>query len=169
MVKSTKERIAYHIATVLGLGDKLPAPGTTAGSLPAILGWWMAMLFLPTPSARLAATLVGSAVVLVVGVWASGIEGRRRGVEDPGPVVIDEVAGQWLTVVPALLLLENQTWVNLGMVAIAGFFLFRLFDVAKPWPVKNFEELPGGVGIMADDVAAACYATIPLIIALLLI
>jgi len=166
VVKSTKERLAYHIATVLGLGDKLPAPGTTAGSLPAILGWWMAMLFLPTPSARLAATLVGAAVVLVVGVWASGGEGRRRGAEDPGPVVIDEVVGQWLTVVPALLLLENQTRLNLGMVAIAGFFLFRFFDVAKPWPVKNFEELPGGVGIMADDIAAAVYAAAGLSVAL---
>ena len=157
-MKSAKESIAYHIATVLGLGDKLPAPGTTAGSLPAIIGWWMAMLVLPTPSARLTATLVGAAVVIVVGTWASGVEGRRRGAEDPGPVVIDEVAGQWLTMVPVLLLLERQTSSSLGIAAIAGFFLFRLFDVAKPWPVRRFEDLPGGVGIMADDVAAAVYA-----------
>jgi len=168
VVKSTKERIAYHISTVLGLGDKLPAPGTTAGSLPAIIGWWMAMLLLSTPSARLAATLVGAAVVFVVGVWASGVEGRRRGAEDPRPVVIDEVVGQWLTMVPALLLLEPQTPLSLGLSAIAGFFLFRLFDVAKPWPVKRFEDFPGGIGIMSDDVAAACYAAIPLALVLYL-
>lgn len=161
------DRLAFHIATVLGLGDKLPAPGTTAGSLPAIIGWWLAMLFLPTPSERLSATLVGSVVVIAIGIWASGAEGRRRETEDPGPVVIDEVAGQWLTMVPALLLLEPQTALNLGLSAIAGFFLFRLFDVAKPWPVRRFEELPGGIGIMADDVAAAVYAAAVLSLALL--
>lgn len=161
--------LSYHISTVLGLGDKLPAPGTTAGSLPAIVGWWLAMICLPTPSARLAATLIGAGVVFVVGIWVSQAESARRGTDDPGPVVIDEVAGQWLTVAPMLLVLEHQTSMNLGLSAIAGFFLFRFFDVAKPWPVKNFEALPGGVGIMADDVAAACYAAIPLAVACYLI
>jgi phosphatidylglycerophosphatase A len=151
-------RLAYHIATVLGLGDRLPAPGTTAGSLPAIIGWWMATVVLPTPEARLAATLIGAGVVVVVGIWASATESVRRGADDPGPVVIDEVAGQWLTMVPVLLLLEAQTARGLGITAIAGFLLFRFFDIAKPWPVKALEELPGGLGIMADDVAAAAYA-----------
>jgi phosphatidylglycerophosphatase A len=168
-VKTTKERIAYHISTVLGLGDRLPAPGTAAGSLPAIIGWWMAMVYLPTASARLAATVLGSAVVFTLGIWAAQTESARRGTGDPGPVVIDEVVGQWLTMAPALLLLGSQTPVNLGLSAIAGFFLFRLFDVAKPWPVKRFEALHGGLGIMADDVAAACYAAIPLALALYLI
>lgn len=163
------ERIAYHIATVLGLGDKLPAPGTTAGSLPAIIGWWLAMLWLPTAEARLGATLVGSLLVFGVGVWASKTESARRGKGDPGPVVIDEVAGQWLTMVPALLLLEPQAGLNLGLAAVAGFFLFRLFDVWKPWPVNRFEALPGGVGIMADDVAAALYAAAVLALAISLL
>jgi phosphatidylglycerophosphatase A len=163
------ERAAHHIATVLGLGDRLPAPGTTAGSLPAIIGWWMAMAFLPHPQARLAATLVGAVTVLVIGIWASAVEAGRRGAEDPGPVVIDEVAGQWLTMVPVLLLLENQTRGNLGLAAVAGFFLFRLFDVWKPWPVRVFEALPGGIGIMADDVAAAGYSAAVLTLALLVL
>ena len=163
------ERIAFHIATVLGLGDKLPAPGTTAGSLPAIVGWWMAMLFLPSASARLAATLVGSVVVFGVGIWASQTESTRRGKVDPGPVVIDEVVGQWLTMAPSLLLLESQSSLSLGLAAIAGFFLFRLFDVWKPWPVRRFEALPGGIGIMADDVAAAVYAAAVLSLALFLL
>ncbi len=168
-VKTTKQRIAYHLSTVLGLGDRLPAPGTTAGSLPAIIGWWMAMFVLPTPSARLAATLVGSVVVFGVGIWASQTESTRRGKGDPGPVVIDEVAGQWLTMAPALLLLESQTPLGLGLSAIAGFFLFRLFDVWKPWPVKQFEALHGGVGIMADDVAAAAYAAAVLALGIYLV
>ncbi len=155
---NTRERLAFHIATVLGLGDKLPAPGTTAGSLPAIIGWWMAMLALPTPQSRLAATLVGSVLVFFVGIWASNVESARRGRGDPGPVVIDEVVGQWLTMAPALWLLETQTPMSLGLAGIGGFFLFRFFDVAKPWPVKRFEDLPGGLGIMADDVAAGILA-----------
>ncbi len=166
---NSKERIAYHLSTVLGLGDRLPAPGTTAGSLPAIIGWWMAMSFLPTASARLTATLVGSVVAFGVGLWASQTESTRRGKGDPGPVVIDEVAGQWLTMAPALLLLGPQTPLSLGLAAIAGFFLFRFFDVAKPWPVKRFEALHGGLGIMADDVMAAGYAALVLALALSLL
>lgn len=148
------QKLAYHIATVLGLGDRLPAPGTTAGSLPAIIGWWLAMIFLDDPAARLAATVVGAATVFFVGIWASAVEERRRGGEDPGAVVVDEVAGQWLSAVPAPLMLEAQTPLLLGVAGAAAFVLFRIFDVAKPWPVSAFERLPGGVGIMADDVAA---------------
>lgn len=162
------QRLAFHIATVLGLGDRLPA-GTTAGSLPAVIGWWLAMLALPTPQSRLAATLVGSVLVFFVGIWASNVESGRRGKGDPGPVVIDEVVGQWLTVAPALWLLESQTPVSLGLAAISGFFLFRFFDVAKPWPVKRFEDLPGGIGIMADDVAAGVLAAAVLALGIVLI
>jgi phosphatidylglycerophosphatase A len=166
---TTRERFAFHIATVLGLGDKLPAPGTTAGSLPAILGWWLAVVYLPTPQARLAATLVGSVLIFFVGVWASNVESARRGKGDPGAVVIDEVVGQWLTMAPALWLIETQSPANLGLAAIAGFFLFRFFDVAKPWPVKRFEDLPGGIGIMADDVAAGILAAAVLALGIFLI
>jgi phosphatidylglycerophosphatase A len=160
------QRLAYHIATVLGLGDRLPAPGTTAGSLPAVVGWWLAMQWLPDAASGLAATLGGSVVALAVGVWAAGAEERRRGAGDPGPVVVDEVAGQWLTLIPATLLLDGPRWPGLALAAAAGFVLFRFFDVAKPWPVRRFEALPGGLGIMTDDVAAAAYAAACLAIAL---
>lgn len=160
---------AYHIATVLGLGDKLPAPGTTAGSLPAIVGWWLAMAVLDEPAARLAATAVGFVVVLIVGTWASAAESRRRGGKDPGPVVIDEVAGQWLSTVPALLMIEDQTPLSLGLAAVVAFFLFRFFDVVKPWPVSALERLPGGIGIMADDVGAGLFAAAVLALGLVLI
>ena len=160
--------LAYHIATVLGLGDRLPAPGTTAGSLPAVVGWWLAMVSLPTAGARLAATLTGVVTVFVLGVWAAAAEARRRGGEDPGPVVIDEVAGQWLSVCPALLL-DVQRPLELAVAAGVGFVLFRIFDIAKPWPVNALERLPGGVGIMADDIAAGGYAAALLALALLIL
>jgi phosphatidylglycerophosphatase A len=150
--------LAYHIATVLGLGDRLPAPGTTAGSLPAIVGWWLAAVVLPDPGSRIAATIAGAVIVVAAGGWAAGAEARRRGGADPGPVVIDEVAGQWLAVLPAPLLLADQSAARLGLAALGAFLLFRLFDVVKPWPVSALERLPGGLGIMADDVAAAGYA-----------
>jgi len=152
------ERLAFHIATVFGLGDRLPAPGTTAGSLPAVVGWWLAMVVLPDAPSRLVATVVGTVVATVIGVWASQVEARRRGGKDPGAVVIDEVAGQWLTLVPALLLVARQTRFSLAVGAAVGFLFFRLFDVVKPWPVRSFERLPGGLGIMADDLVAALFA-----------
>jgi phosphatidylglycerophosphatase A len=166
---TTRERLAFHIATVLGLGDRLPAPGTTAGSLPAIVGWWLAMVVMTDPKSRLVATLAGAVLVFFVGIWASSTESARRGAGDPGPVVIDEVVGQWLTMVPALWLLEEQTPASLGLAAVVGFFLFRFFDVAKPWPVKRLEGLPGGVGIMADDVAAGILAALALVLGILLV
>jgi phosphatidylglycerophosphatase A len=152
------KRLAFHIATVFGLGDRLPAPGTTAGSLPAVVGWWLAMVALPDVPARCVATAVGTVLVAVIGVWASQVEARRRGGEDPGAVVIDEVAGQWLTLLPVLLLLARQTRLTLAVAAAVGFLLFRLFDIVKPWPVRSFERLPGGFGIMADDLVAALFA-----------
>jgi phosphatidylglycerophosphatase A len=161
--------LSYHIATVLGLGDRLPAPGTTAGALPAIVGWWMAMVVLGSEEARLVATIAGVITVLIVGTWASAAESRRRGGEDPGPVVIDEVAGQWLSAVPALIMIGDQTPLSLGLAAIAAFFLFRFFDVVKPWPVSALERLPGGVGIMADDVGAGVLAAAVLALGLVLI
>lgn len=151
-------RLAYHIATVLGLGDRLPAPGTTAGSLPAAIGWWLAAVLVEPPGARLAATLLGVVTVTAVGLWAAGVESRRRGGADPGPVVIDEVAGQWVALVPVPIVLVIQTPWRLAGAAAVGFLLFRFFDVAKPWPVRRLEALPGAVGIMADDLAAGALA-----------
>jgi phosphatidylglycerophosphatase A len=97
------------------------------------------------------------AVVTVVGVWASGRAARYFGREDPGPVVIDEVAGQLVTFA--------GTGVGLTGV-LAGFVLFRAFDVIKPWPASRLEALPGGFGIMADDLMAGLYANLTLLVLL---
>jgi phosphatidylglycerophosphatase A len=155
--------IAQALSTSCGLADRLPAPGTTAGSLPAAIGWTLAMAVIPEAGHRLAATLIACSSVVIVGVWAAGVEARRRGAKDPRPIVIDEVAGQWLTFVPALLVADISSIKALIAVAAAGFILFRVADVIKPWPVSRLEDLPGGIGIMADDLAAAVYAGLPLI------
>jgi phosphatidylglycerophosphatase A len=90
-------------------------------------------------------TLTGAVVVTLLGIPASTIVERESGRTDPGFVVIDEVAGQWVTLAFAP--------VDIGH-ALVGFVLFRFFDIVKPWPVRELEKLPGGQGIMLDDVAA---------------
>ncbi len=148
-----KERPAFLLATLGGLGERLPAPGTTVGSLLA------AALFFPLEAvagalARPAAVLVCAALVPVA-VVACGRDAQRRGVVDPGPVVLDEVAGQWLALTAVALVAPAP----LGVGAIAlSFLLFRAFDVLKPWPITRLERLRGGWGIVADDLAAGAAA-----------
>lgn len=157
-------RLAHAVATTFGLGDRLPAPGTTAGSLPAALLWaavaaavgvspW---LFLLTTTAFVAA--------VVGGIWASQVEIRRRGRDDPGPVVIDEVAGQWLTYLCALPFWAVASTGELAFFVGTGFLLFRVFDVVKPWPVSRLERLDGGLGVMADDLGAGLLAGLVLVL-----
>jgi len=90
-------------------------------------------------------------VTVVLGVWAAAVGERYAGREDPGLVVIDEVAGMLLT-----MLWVPLTWST----AVVGFLAFRLFDIVKPSPARNAERLHGGVGIMADDLVAAVYAAL---------
>lgn len=92
-------------------------------------------------------------MVFLVGWWASGRLARSLGVEDPGVVVIDEVLGMFVS----LLGLPFDP-----VVAVLGFLLFRVFDIVKPYPAAALEHLPGGLGIMADDVAAGVYANLAL-------
>mgnify|MGYP001554919456 CR=1 FL=1 len=161
---SSRQPFARAVATFSGLGDRLPAPGTTVGSLPSALLWLGACAFLSTSSARIVLTAVGLVLLTIVGVWSSEIEAERRGEGDPRPIVLDEAAGQWLTYVVALPFVPLLTFTNLAIFAAAGFFLFRIFDVVKVWPIRAFEKLPGGIGIVADDLAAGYFAAACLII-----
>ena len=88
-------------------------------------------------------------MTLVLGVPAATLVERESGRTDPGFVVIDEVAGQWIA-----LLGSPADWRH-GVIALV---LFRLFDITKPFPVRRLERLPGGWGIVFDDVAAGLYA-----------
>jgi phosphatidylglycerophosphatase A len=148
-----RTRLARALATVGGLGDLLPAPGTTVGSLAGVLLYWGAARIAPQPPWAVA--LGGLVVLLPLSIWACGEEAARRGQSDPGPVVLDEVAGQWLAV--AVIAVAQSRPPGLRELT-AAFVLFRIFDIAKPWPIRALERLPGGRGIVADDLAAALAA-----------
>src|SRR5215471_21350954 len=121
-------------------------------------------------------------VLGAIGVWASGTAATYSGIKDPQFVVIDEVAGQHLTLVLPLIpiaLPHLTSRVDFSTYAIfsalslvnwkyllTGFVLFRLFDIWKPYPIRNLEKLPGGWGVMADDWLAGVYAAILLKVAL---
>ena len=134
----------------LGFGSGLVpcAPGT-AGSLAALLPW-LVLRQLPWPI-----YLVSLALAFALGVWACERAGRRIGVHDPGAFVFDEFVGQWIALIPALL----APW----WAVAAGFVLFRLFDIAKPWPVRWADRhVGGGLGMMLDDVLAGALAALAL-------
>ncbi len=143
---------ASLIATWFGVGRLPVAPGTWGSAVTLPIAWILAAWLGP-------AWLFGAAaLVFAVGWWAAGVHARRTGIEDPGEVVVDEVAGQMLAlaVVP----------VDLVYYA-AAFALFRIADIWKPWPVSWAERrLPGGLGIMADDMVAGGYAAVVLIAAM---
>jgi phosphatidylglycerophosphatase A len=137
--------VALALATVLGVGYVPFAPGTF-GSAAGLLLWW----FLPPqPSIQVAAIVV----LFVAGAWSGTLAERHFHKTDPGHVVIDEVMGMLIT-----LLMNPVGWKG----ACAGFLLFRLFDIVKPYPANRLERLPGGTGVMADDAMAAVYANIAL-------
>jgi phosphatidylglycerophosphatase A len=146
-------RAARAIATVGGLGDRLPAPGTTVGSLAALLAFIALAAAAPALLAPLATVI--TLLFLPLAVWACGAEAAARGKTDPGAIVADEVAGQWLALTVLTAALQRPPTVA---EAAAGFVLFRLLDIAKPWPIRRLEGLPGGWGIVADDVAAGLAA-----------
>jgi len=126
-----------------------------AGLLPKAPGTWGSIAALPLAYALAhwgsLEILAGATIaVFVIGVWSSEITSRDMGVSDPSEIVIDEVAGQWLTllVVPPDLFLYA-----------CGFILFRLFDIWKPWPISWADQkIKGGMGIMLDDIIAGVYA-----------
>jgi phosphatidylglycerophosphatase A len=119
---------------------------------------------LPSSQLRIVLTAVGLVLFAIVGIWSSEIEAERRGENDPRPIVVDEAAGQWLTYLVALPFVPMTASVQLAIFAAAGFLLFRFFDVVKVWPIRACEKLPGGIGIVADDLAAGYFAAACLII-----
>lgn len=130
-------------ATWFGVGLMPFAPGTW-GSLAALPFAWLIALWGGWP-----ALAAATAIVFLGGWWASGRVTRRGGVADPGFVVIDEVAGQWLVLLPV---------VPAPLPYAAGFLLFRLLDIWKPWPAGWADRrVGGGFGVMLDDVLAAIY------------
>jgi phosphatidylglycerophosphatase A len=140
-------RLAVFIASFGYCGYFPIAPGTVgsaAGLVVYLLVWWTQS---PVVETGLIVVLFGA------GVWAGTAAERYFGGIDPGPVVIDEVVGMLITLafIPVSL-----------PAAILGFFIFRVFDIIKPYPAGRFEALHGGLGVMADDAMAAIYGNLVL-------
>jgi phosphatidylglycerophosphatase A len=139
-------RLALFVCTFGGVGYSPVAPGT-AGSAAGLVVYAALRLGGATPGVE--ALVIG--IIIVAGVWSGTMAERHFGTTDPGPGVIDEVAGMLVT-----LYALPTGWV----MAIGGFFLFRALDVFKPYPAQRFERLHGGLGMMADDVMVAIYGNL---------
>jgi phosphatidylglycerophosphatase A len=140
-------RLAVFLATA-GYAGYIPfAPGTVGSAVGLVvyaLVWWSGS---PLVEGGLIVALFSA------GVWAGTTAERFFGGIDPGPIVLDEVVGMLITL----------AFIPVGWsAALAGFFLFRVFDVIKPWPARSLERLHGGLGVMADDAMAAVYANVAL-------
>ncbi len=147
-VAGTMGTQAAVLISTVGYAGYFPiAPGTigsAAGLLVYLVVWW-------TQSAIVEVGLI--AVLFALGVWAGTTAERYFGGIDPGPVVIDEVVGMLITLL----------FIPVGISgAAAGFLLFRIFDIIKPYPAGRLEALHGGLGVMADDAMAAVYANLSL-------
>jgi phosphatidylglycerophosphatase A len=142
---------ARRIATCFGIGRVPFASGTVASFVALPFGWLLAYI-------GTVALLGGTALVTAIGLWACHRHAKKLGVKDPSECVIDEVVGQWLTLLPIVIEHRVFDWRPFVM----AFFLFRLFDITKPWPTRNVEKLEGGLGIMADDIVAAVFAALAL-------
>jgi phosphatidylglycerophosphatase A len=147
MSRIMKTRLAVLLATFGYVGHFPIAPGT-AGSA-AALALFAALRFAGSPALELAVIVV----LFAVGCWAGSVAEAHYGTTDPGFVVLDEVVGMLLTLV-----LVPVSWSG----ALVGFFLFRGFDIVKPFPARQCERLHGGLGIMADDVVAGIYGNLAL-------
>ena len=142
-----KSRFSWLIATFFGIGHLQPGSGTWASAVTVLL-WWCASLRLPAEW-LLPVAVAASVLITLIGIPPSTVVARESGRKDPGFVVIDEVAGQMIALIGV-----PVHWKYL----LAGFILFRSFDIVKPFPLRRLEQLPGGTGIMMDDVGAGLYA-----------
>lgn len=169
---SVSDYLALAIATC-GVGYMPIAPGTWGSAvgvaLYLLLRWATLRLVLSYSRADsflrfdpgtvfLAVELLVITLVTLVGIWAASRTEKLSQKKDPGKVVIDEVAGQLITLLPVPLWAGGPWRVWL----IVGFFLFRAFDIVKPYPVRRLEGLPAGLGIVADDLGAGAYAAVAL-------
>ncbi|MEO1202817.1 MAG: phosphatidylglycerophosphatase A [Pseudomonadota bacterium] len=135
----------HFLAFGFGTGLAPRAPGTV-GSLPGVLLFWLTLDF------GLYVQLLVAAALFLAGIWLCGESARRIGVHDHGGIVWDEITGMYLTLFLAPVSVPGF---------LAAFLAFRLFDIVKPWPIRDLDHrLRGGLGIMLDDVAAAVYALI---------
>jgi phosphatidylglycerophosphatase A len=141
----------WLVATFFGVGRLKPGPGTYASAVTALLWLVAASLLHHNTPHLLVATLIAIALAVALGIPAATRVAVESGRKDPGFVVIDEVAGQLIALIACL-----PDWPH----ALLALLLFRFFDILKPWPIRKLEALPGGTGIVVDDLAAGVFALI---------
>jgi phosphatidylglycerophosphatase A len=155
-----KHPLSTFVATGLGSGLAPVAPGTVGSAVALFLAWLLSRAIAPPHAVSLAAgvgLLASGLVIGMIGVPVSTRVARVLGARDPGSIVIDEFAGQFLACAPLpLFLFESAAARSVSW--LASFLLFRLFDIWKPGPVNRLQKLPEGWGIVADDVAAGLAA-----------
>jgi phosphatidylglycerophosphatase A len=142
---------AWTVATFFGSGLGKPGPGTWGSVAATLIFTAVAFLLHPAPQTLLGLTVAGIILSIALGVPAATIAARESGRKDPGFVVIDEVAGVWITLLGAVF---HPDWQHI----LVALLLFRVFDIWKPFPIRHLEKLPEGWGIVFDDVAAGLYA-----------
>jgi len=142
---------AWTLATFFAAGFLRPGPGTWGSA--AGLGIWLAVAHWahPTRAHMAIGTAIAALLLLAAGIRASAIVAREAGVDDPSFVVADEVVGQWIALIGAVIV--PWSW-------LLAFLLFRAFDIVKPPPARQFDRMHSGFGIMMDDVAAGVYALV---------
>src|SRR5580692_1738894 len=146
-----RSRGAFLVATWFGCGYAPVAPGT-AGSLAGLV---IAMALSYAGFGRLT-ILACTAILLAPGIWAAGVVAKEINSTDPQIVVVDEVLGQWITLAGTAVY-NWKSW-------LAAFVLFRVLDMWKPAPARQLEDLPGGWGIVADDVMAGLYGALAIFV-----
>lgn len=148
-MKRARTGWAWTLSTFFGIGFMRPGPGTW-GSTAALLLWLAAAhLWHPARGILAITTLAAALFALFLGIPAASKVAQEADTNDPGFIVLDEVVGQWIALIPAVP--HVASW-------LLAFVLFRAFDILKPPPARQFDRMHGGFGIMMDDVAAGVYA-----------
>jgi phosphatidylglycerophosphatase A len=144
------------IATVGGVGHLRPAPGTWGSLAGLVLGWALASI------TGWIGLLIGTVIVFYVGRWATDMVTRGTDNHDPSEVVVDEVAGQWVALLPIVIgaSMSSSALLDLWPGWIAAFALFRLFDIKKPWIVGHYDRMDTPHGVMMDDICAGAMAAV---------
>lgn len=147
------------LATSFGAGFLPVAPGTWGAIVAVIL--WLPLYLWATPAVTVTVTVTAAIIYFLVGMWASNIAEKYWG-KDPVVACADETVGQWISLIPVTCLCPWwEILLSLG--------LFRLFDIYKPLGIRSLERIPGGLGMMADDILAGIYSAVILYVLNLII
>ncbi len=157
---SAGSRLALFLSTGLGVGYGPVMPGTYGSALG--VGFYLALVHFasPLPHPRMLLAIF-AAVFALFSIWVVSVALRGFRVKDPQEIVLDEVAGQLITLLPLPLAYGSSR--SHWLAVFVGFLLFRLFDAAKPYPIWKFERLPGAWGVVVDDLAAGVFAAAVLV------